>query len=122
MLDCIMNKGNKYTPELIGRNGEIIHSGNPHFFTAIFPDGSSISSEFVDKYFYDEKLARIKIIIKGMSCDYYGKNYYFFRIDPNQDFSKLDIYRIVGDDEDKIEKSDLINQYFIIYAQYVNLI
>lgn len=123
MLDCIMNKGNKYTPELIGRNGEIIRPDYPHFFTAIFPSESSIVNEFVDDHFYDEKSPRIKIIIKGMSYDYHGKKYCFFRIDPNQDFSKVDISMIYGDDDSqKMEKSDLINQVFMIDMKYVNLI
>lgn len=122
MLDCIMNKGDKYTPELIGRNGEIINSGYPNFFTAIFPGVSSEIFEFVDNHFYDKKSPRIKIIIKGMSYDYHGKKYCFFSIDPNQDFSKVDIYLVRTVDIAKREKSDLINQVFFIDMKYVNVI
>lgn len=123
MLDKIMYKGDKYTPELIDRNGEIINSGSTNFFTATFPDKLSMVYKFADENFYDNKSVRIKIIIKGMSYDYHGKKYCFFRIDPNQDFSKVNIAMFYEVDESqRVEKSYLINKVFMIDMKYVNVI
>ena len=120
-----MNKGDKYTPELIGRNGEILKLGVPTFYFASFVDANDLSTKLIDENFYDKNSARIKIIIKGVSYESHGKKYYFFNIDPNQDFAKLDIskkYRHDNNYYENMKKSDLINQDFIIDAQYVNLI
>lgn len=120
-----MNKGDKYTPELIGRHGEILKSVSSTFYFAAFVDENNLSTKLVDNNFWDKNLPRIKIIIKGVSYDSYGKNYYFFSIDPNQDFAKLTILKERRDDENDwkvMKKSDLINRVFIIDMKYVNLI
>lgn len=125
MLDCIMNKGDKYTPELIGRNGEIKKGSRKYFYYASFVNQNILQYRIYDNENYDEKSNKVKILIKGAAYSSLGKKYYFFNIDPNQDFTKLYVIQEGIDNDEsynKMTKEELINQDFIIDAQYVNLI
>lgn len=125
MLDCIMNKGDKYTPELIGRNGEIKKGSIKYFYYTYFVNQFISRYKIYDNEYYDQKSNKVKILIKGAAYSSLGKKYYFFNIDPDQDFTKLDVIKEdINNDEsyNLMTKEELINQDFIIDAQYVNLI